>query len=55
MVRLPGVPRLPAFRFDDTAGVLPAFTAFAGGWRVDREPGTRLFACAPDVVVDVSR
>ena len=29
--------------------------AFAGGWRVDREPGTRLFACAPDVVVDVSR
>lgn len=55
VVRLPGVPRLPAFRFDDTAGVLPAFTAFAGGWRVDREPGTRLFACAPDVVVDVSR
>ena len=54
VVRLPGVPRLPAFRFDDTAGVLPAFTAFAGGWRVDREPGTRLFACAPDVVVDVS-
>ncbi len=54
VVRLPGVPRLPAFRFDARAGVLPAFTAFAGGWRVDREPGTRLFACAPDVVVDVS-
>ncbi|NYZ62521.1 ligase-associated DNA damage response endonuclease PdeM [Luteimonas sp. SJ-16] len=55
VVRLPGVPRLPAFRFDAAGGVLPAFTAFAGGWRVDREPGTRLFACAPDVVVDVSR
>ena len=55
VVRLPGVPRLPAFHFDEKAGVLPAFTAFAGGWRVDREPGTRLFACAPDVVVDVSR
>jgi len=54
VVRLPGVPRLPAFLFGETAGVLPAFTAFAGGWRVDREPGTRLFACAPDVVVDVS-
>ena len=54
VVRLPGIPRLPAFRVDDTAGVLPAFTAFAGGWRVDRAPGTRLFACAPDVVVDVS-
>ncbi|WP_233198544.1 MULTISPECIES: ligase-associated DNA damage response endonuclease PdeM [Luteimonas] len=54
VVRLPGVPRLPAFRFDANAGVLPAFTAFAGGWRVDREPGTRLFACAPEVVVDVS-
>jgi len=54
VVRLPGVPRLPAFLFGESAGVLPAFTAFAGGWRVDREPGTRLFACAPDVVVDVS-
>jgi uncharacterized protein len=54
VVRLPGVPRLPAFLFGDSAGVLPAFTAFAGGWRVDREPGTRLFACAPDIVVDVS-
>jgi len=54
VVRLPGVPRLPAFLFGESAGMLPAFTAFAGGWRVDREPGTRLFACAPDVVVDVS-
>lgn len=54
VVRLPGVPRLPAFRFDADAGVLPAFTAFAGGWRVQAGPGTRLFACAPDVVVDVS-
>lgn len=54
VVRLPGVPRLPAFRFDAAAGVLPAFTAFAGGWRVDREPDVRLFACAPDAVVDVS-
>lgn len=54
VVRLPGVPRLPAFLFGESAGVLPAFTAFAGGWRVDRAPGTRLFACAPDVVVDLA-
>lgn len=54
VVRLPGVPRLPAFCFGRASGMLPAFTAFAGGWRVDPEPGTRLFACAPDVVVDVS-
>lgn len=53
VLRLPGVPRLPAFCFDAVSGVLPAFTAFAGGWRVGIEPGRRLFACAPDVVVEV--
>ncbi len=51
VVRLPGVPRLPAFLFGKTAGVLPAFTAFAGGWRVDRTSEMHLFACAPDAVV----
>ncbi|ATD68322.1 MULTISPECIES: ligase-associated DNA damage response endonuclease PdeM [Luteimonas] len=54
VVRLPGVPPLPAFRFDEVSGVLPAFTAFAGGWRVDPEAGARLFACAPDAVIAVS-
>jgi len=50
VVRLPGVPRLPAFVFADDAGLLPAYTAFAGGLPVT-PGGARLFACAPDAVV----
>ncbi|MET0329024.1 MAG: ligase-associated DNA damage response endonuclease PdeM [Luteimonas sp.] len=51
VVRLPGVPRLPAFVFAGDAGLLPAYTAFAGGLPVTPADGVRLFACAPDAVV----
>ena len=51
VVRLPGLPRLPAFVFGPEAGLLPAFTAFAGGQPVERRPDARLYACAPDAVV----
>nr|WP_255682300.1 ligase-associated DNA damage response endonuclease PdeM [Luteimonas sp. BDR2-5] len=51
VVRLPGLPRLPAFAFAGDAGLLPAFTAFAGGLAVEPAPGTRICVCAPDAVV----
>ncbi|KLI98892.1 ligase-associated DNA damage response endonuclease PdeM [Luteimonas sp. FCS-9] len=51
VVRLPGLPRLPAFVFARDAGLLPAFTAFAGGLPVAPSPGVRLCACAPGAVV----
>lgn len=54
VLRLPGLPRLPAFVFADDAGLLPAYTAFAGGLPVSPDGGARLYACAPDAVVAVS-
>lgn len=52
VLRLPGLPRLPAFRFGRT-GVLPAFTAFAGGTPFDPAPGERIYVCAPGALVEV--
>lgn len=52
VLRLPGLSRLPAFRFG-AVGILPAFTAFAGGARFEPAPGERVFVCAPDAVVEV--
>lgn len=54
VVRLPGLPRLPAFRFGRSAGVLPAFTAFAGGFAIDPQAGDRVFVCAPGALVEVA-
>ncbi|MEN5061727.1 ligase-associated DNA damage response endonuclease PdeM [Luteimonas sp. TWI1416] len=51
VVRLPGLPRLPAFVFAHDAGLLPAFTAFAGGLPIAPSPGLRLYPCAPGAVV----
>ena len=51
VVRLPGLPRLPAFVFARDAGLLPAFTAFAGGLPIAPSPGMRLYPCAPGAVV----
>lgn len=52
VLRLPGLPRLPAFRFG-ASGLLPAFTAFAGGLAIAPAPGERVYVCAPDAVVEV--
>ncbi len=51
VLRLPGLPRLPAFRFGMRGGVLPAFTAFSGGQVFAPEPGERVFACGPGTLV----
>lgn len=53
VLRLPGLPQLPAFRFGASGGVLPAFTAFAGGQAFAPEAGERVFVCAPDALVAV--
>lgn len=52
VLRLPGLPRLPVFRFG-AAGVLPAFTAFAGGMPLAPAPRERVYVCAPDALVPV--
>ncbi len=54
VVRLPGLPRLPAFRFGRSGGVLPAFTAFAGGLAIEPQGGDRVFVCAPGALVEVA-
>jgi len=46
VVRLPGLPRqYPAFLLANGQVVLPAFSAFTGGWRID-DPETQWIACA---------
>lgn len=52
VLRLPGLPPLPAFRFG-AGGLLPAFTAFAGGTPFEPAPGERVFVCAPGALVEV--
>lgn len=55
MVRLRGFAdslRLPCFQFQESLGLLPAFTEFSGGLPVDRRQG-RTFAIAEDEVVEV--
>lgn len=53
VLRLPGLSRLPMFRFG-AVGILPAFTAFAGGARFEPAPDERVFVCAPGAVVEVA-
>jgi hypothetical protein len=45
--------RLPCFHVCENVGVLPAFTAFSAGPRVDRKAADRVFAIADDHVVEV--
>ncbi|PJJ97658.1 phosphoesterase [Lysobacteraceae bacterium NML91-0213] len=52
VLRLPGLPRLPVFRFAE-AGILPAFTTFAGGMPFDPARGERVFVCAPGALVEM--
>lgn len=51
VVKLPGLPgRYPAFVLAADQMVLPAFSAFTGGMRVD-DPGQRWIACAKGLLV----
>lgn len=52
VLRLPGLPRLPVFRFA-AIGILPAFTAFAGGMPFEPTTGERVYVCAPGALVEV--
>lgn len=45
--------RLPCFWLRDGLTVLPAFGAFTGGARIDREPGDRVLAVAEDRLYEV--
>jgi DNA ligase-associated metallophosphoesterase len=42
--------RLPCFWLGPRVGVLPAFGAFTGAWRVERNAGERVFLAGPDRV-----
>ena len=55
VIRLPGLPRLPAFHFGPNAGVLPAFTAFSGGSPISAASPGRSFVCAPESLVEIGR
>lgn len=51
VVRLPGVRgRLPALWLRADRSVLPAFSAFTGGWLVEPAPGERAAVCAAGAV-----
>ncbi|MCD9047676.1 ligase-associated DNA damage response endonuclease PdeM [Luteimonas sp. MHLX1A] len=52
VLRLPGLPRLPVFRFAEV-GILPAFTTFAGGMPFDPARDERVFVCAPGALVEM--
>ncbi|WP_343653921.1 ligase-associated DNA damage response endonuclease PdeM [Herbaspirillum sp.] len=43
--------RLPCFVVDGSWAMLPAFGAFTGGYRVQAEPGQRIFLAADDCVL----
>jgi DNA ligase-associated metallophosphoesterase len=52
VVALPGMRRRwPAFWLRPGITVLPAFSEFTGGWRVDQAPGERRLACVDDAVI----
>ena len=45
--------RLPCFWLRDGLAVLPAFGAFTGGARIEREPGDRVVALADDRLYEI--
>lgn len=48
---LPGFDRrCPAFWLRDRLTVLPAFSAFTGGWRIDLAPDERAAVCGPEAI-----
>lgn len=51
VVRLPGLRgRLPALWLRADRSVLPAFSAFTGGWQVEPAPGERIAVCVAGAV-----
>ena len=51
VVRLPGLRgRLPALWLRASRSVLPAFSAFTGGWLIEPQPGERIAVCAAGAV-----
>ena len=53
---LPGIPRRwPGFWHRPGLLVLPAFSAFTGGWRVDLAPGERALLCVEGGIVPLAR
>src|SRR2546421_10484151 len=44
----------PCFVFDERCAILPAFGTFTGGYKVDPQPGRRLFLIAPGRVIPLS-
>lgn len=51
VVRLPGLRgRLPALWMRPDRSVLPAFSAFTGGWQVEPAAGERIAVCVPGAV-----
>lgn len=53
VAKLPGLRgRWPAFVLDPAVTVLPAFSAFTGGWRIDQD-AARWVACADGVLAGV--
>lgn len=47
--------RLPCFELGPDVGVLPAFSSFAGGYRVRPETRTRHFAITDEIVVPLAK
>jgi DNA ligase-associated metallophosphoesterase len=45
---------VPCFVFDERCAILPAFGTFTGGYKVNSQPGRRLFLIARDRVIPLS-
>lgn len=45
--------RLPCFLLQENAGLLPAFSSFAGGFSIKKTPGDRIFAIAESSVIEI--
>lgn len=57
VVRAPGIlrRRFPAFVLASTHAILPAFSAFSGGFEIGSGEGYRRWACAGDGLVDLGQ
>jgi uncharacterized protein len=46
VVKLPGLRRMPAFCFEATHAILPAFSEFTGGFQIQQAANRSLYVCA---------